>query len=503
MADTSSVKIRVHWWLDFSPAWIALLCVCFLFADSAIAQKVSRGTSTSGNRTSGPKVSKGASSPDPAKAPVKTVTRTEYKTVSVEPNKGDLVLVAVSQASVTLTRAGAKQAEKFNIEADNVTLTRNALTPGTYNIAVAHPDYEAFNAQVIIRKGVTTTVEADLVSRFGSIVLTGIPANAKLSLDQQPLSTERYKIENKNVIISRVPVGAHSLKITLEGYDDFIRDNITVTPGNASVIPAEISLPTVRLMLTTQPGARVYADNEEKGTTQPDGSISVSLPPGKHTIRLYKEGYEDWKKEFTLTLKNKTVNERVELAPTVVSVEGDWLPVIGARKWFPNPAPWQFDKTGARISGDQVFLFDTERDKDFNFYRNFRLEFDAKFANGKGLAWIVRAKDRNNYYLFELNGPGSSEPNTFKFYVCREGQLEELDSKPVIEKIDAPGESFHFIFEARGDRFETRIAISSQPRPEAQPLAIFTDRTFNGGGVGFRSKEDKQMLLNFFVITPI
>jgi hypothetical protein len=219
-------------------------------------------------------------------------------------------------------------------------------------------------------------------------------------------------------------------------------------------------------------------------------------------VRVLKDGYQEWRKELSFSLENNPVAERVNLIPIPNSAEGDWQPPLGARKWRPQPAAWRFDATGAHIKGDQLVLFQTDANRDFNTYRDFKLEFDVVFTNGKGVAWVARAKDRNNYYLFEISGPRSGKP-IFNFYICQDGRLELKDSRPIVEKMDKPGDSFHISFESRGGRFDTRMTSASAPSVNPYLIGISQDDTFSYGGVGFRGKDQSEALLQTFFIIPL
>jgi hypothetical protein len=154
------------------------------------------------------------------------------------------------------------------------------------------------------------------------------------------------------------------------------------------------------------------------------------------------------------------------------------------------------------IKGDALALFNTETGRDFNTYRDFRIEFDVVFTNGRGVGWAARAKDRANYYLFEISGARAGRP-VINFYVCQDGSLELKDSRPIVEKIDKAGDSFHIIFEARGNRFDTQMTIASAPSAKPHLIGIFQDESFSYGGVGFRGKDQAESLLQTFFIIPL
>ena len=120
----------------------------------------------------------------------------------------------------------------------------------------------------------------------------------------------------------------------------------------------------------------------------------------------------------------------------------------------------------------------------------------------QGVAWAARAKDPANYYLIEISRPQTGTP-TFHFYVCRNGKLEWRDSQCIVEKIDQPGDSFHIIFEARGNRFDTRMIIARAPSDKPHLIGIFQDGSFTYGGVGFRGKNQSESLLQAFFVIPL
>jgi hypothetical protein len=438
---------------------------------------------------------------------VKIITKTEFVRVAVRRDKGYLSVVAVPTAVVTLTPITANQkkppAIKETVRDEDGSLNLINLLPGKYKIVIEHPDYDPYSATIQVDPARPDTFVADkkMVSKFGAIRIGGAPANAKIFLDDTPVAPSRLAVENQNAVIPKVPVGKHSLRISKAGYADFDRE-IDVAPGKQTFVSAQLDLARVTLNLTSEPGARVYIENEEKATVPSDGDVAIQLTPGRHTLRVLKEGYQEWRKELTLSLENKTVAERAALVPVPNSAEGDWQPSLGARKWRPQPAAWRFDASGALVRGDQLVLFHTDVNRDFNTYRDFKIEFDVVFTNGNGASWVARAKDRNNYYIFEISGPRSGKP-VFNFYVCQDGKLELKDSRPIVEKIDKPGESFHIIFEARGGRFDTRMIIASAPATKPHLIGISQDDSFSYGGVGFRGKDQSESLLQTFFVIPL
>jgi hypothetical protein len=435
---------------------------------------------------------------------VRVITKTEFIKVPVLSNKGYLSVVAVPAAAVTLTplQTGPKKPPAIReiIKGEDGSLNLINLLPGQYKIAIEHPDYLPYSDTIQVDPARPETFVAmyKMVARHGEIRIGGAPSDAKVFLDDAPVTPARQASDN--ALLSKIPVGKHRLRISKSGYIDFAQE-LDVQPGKQSFVSAQLALATVTLSLTSEPGARVYIGNEERAVIPSGGNVKIPLAPGRQSILVQKDGFQEARKDLALSLANNPASERIELVPIPSSAEGDWQPSLGPRKWFPAPTAWRFDAAGALIRGDKPILYDTESNRDFNTYRDYKIEFDVVFANGKGLAWIARARDPENYYLFEISGPLTSPK--FHFYVCRDGKLEWKDTQQIVEKMDKRGDSFHFIFEARGNRFDTRMTIASAPSAQPYVIGIFQDDAFSYGGTGFRAKDLSESLLQTFFVVPL
>ena len=482
--------------------FVSLLLAGLPWSDAHAQKRSERGRE--GTATVGPKRTDRTI---PESERVKAIAKTEFTRVIVRPNKGYLSVVAVTGAVVTLT-AAAPASKKVApvreiIKDEDGSLNLINLLPGSYAIQIQHEDYLPFTGSVQVDPAKPDTFVAinKMIAKYGGIRIGGAPAGAKVYLDEVLVKPASLINENQSLVMTRIPAGKHRLRIAREGMVDFDRE-VNVPPGEQALVAAQMELAQVTLTLIAAPGARVYIGSEERAILPQDGRLTLKLPPGLNAIRILKDGYQEWKKDLSLALTKPAVEERVALTPIPSSAEGDWEPSLGPRKWFPAATGWKFDASGALIRGEIPVLFDTESNRDFNVYRDFRLEFDTILRNGRGMAWVARARDPQNYYLFEITGPRSGKP-TFNFYICRNGQLEWKDSRPIVEKIDKAGESLHIIFEARGDRFEARMTIASAPTASPHLIGIFQDDLFSYGGIGFRGHEQSEALLQSFFIIPI
>src|SRR5262245_3800886 len=222
---------------------------------------------------------------------VKVMTKTEFVRVAVRRDKGYLSVVAVPTAVVTLTPITANQkkppAIKETVRDEDGSLNLINLLPGKYKIVIEQPDYDPYSATIQVDPARPDTFVADkkMVSKFGAIRIGGAPANVKIFLDDAPVAPSRLTVENQNAVIPKVPVGKHSLRITKAGYADF-GGEIDVAPGKQTFVSAQLDLARVTLNVTSEPGAKVYIENEEKATIPSDGDVAIQLTPGRHTLRV-------------------------------------------------------------------------------------------------------------------------------------------------------------------------------------------------------------------------
>ena len=163
---------------------------------------------------------------------------------------------------------------------------------------------------------------------------------------------------------------------------------------------------------------------------------------------------------------------------------------------------------GRRIKGEMTGLFKTAvAENKFNLFDNFIFHIKVSFVNGKGVAWIVRAKDFDNYYLFKLTTDKSeSGKRELNFYICREGKLTRLEPVEVFVPMGEPCNSYDIYTLANGGNFRVFIRPFIRKdedenellnKPDSGPVGIgvFHDDTFPHGGVGFRPMEGMDILL--------
>lgn len=491
----------IHRRLPRSFAHFLAALVIGLPGSAALAQKVGRDS------TQPPVRSGGAGGPKVGRDLPAKPTEVAAPVAVVRSNEGALALFAVRQAAVAiapLRGAGPGKPFEYQLGAQKNTLSLARMRPGSYQLTITHPDYHPYSATVAIKQGEPTVVNAELVSKYGEVVVDSDPGDASVSLLTQPGIKARPD-DRGVIVIPRVPVGDHEVKVSKAGYDDRT-EKLKVYPGKQTPVAVKLTRSTVTLTVKSRPEARIYLNNEEKGAVRDEaGAVISNLLPGDYQMRVALDGYEEVVRPLSLSLDVRQKVETVELVPIAESSEGAETLQTGTIKWLGAEA-WRQDKRGIYVSGDRPVLFKGATEKrPFNFYRDFDLTFDLRFANGKGAAWILRAKDPGNYYLVELATRQSvAGRKVINFYLCRDGKCELKDSNVVVENLERGDDSYTIRVEARGPKLTHFITVASAPKSGGpQPLATFEDDTFRIGGVGFRGINGTETLLQTFFVQPV
>ena len=430
--------------------------------------------------------------------------------VKVAANYAALVMWMTSGSKVSLTPVPGSKSnppQNFNLSQNNK-LTLRSVRPSKYKLEVTHPDYQPYVQEIVVGRGEIVSLLVDQVSRFGSIIVKVSPPGSKLELDGRVLGAADYQSdEQRRLVIRKVPVGKRTLKVSHPGFDDW-DGNVEVKPGEPTPETAVLKAATITLSVKTRVGAQVYLDDVSQSEVPGSGLLVMAdLAPGDHRLSVRLDGYEQFDKKLTLSLNNRAVTEEVELIPIRSSSEATIDDVNPRLNWTPDPAAWGFEKKGIVVRGGNPVLFKGANERrPFSYYDDFTMQLLLSFQNGQGAAWIVRAKDFKNYYLFELTtskGQGARK-GVFKVYICRDGNLESGPGTDVYDDIDNPRATIRILLEARGNRFHHKIEVSTDKKPELKTLGDYTDEknTFAIGGIGFQGLKGMETVIHQLNVTP-
>lgn len=422
------------------------------------------------------------------------------KVVRVEPNKGYLALFTIPQAKVVITPLSSenelgKPLPTGTADEEGLVVFPG-LTPGNYKLEVSCPDYEPLDDTVNIVKGKQTARQAPLRSRFATLRI-GLAAQADkdvvVKLNNQPF--EKTKIEAGQLVFERVPVGKQTFIFSKEGFEDWTQE-FEIRPGN-NFFSAQMKEALIAVTIQTQPHAEIFIGNDPKREATEIGELKLNLTRGERKVRVLLPGFEPAEKSLTLTDEPRSLTVPIPLTPIADDSDFDEPFDPSQKTWTPYPpAGWEVQaRRGMKMAGETMaFVFNTTLpNRRFNIYRDFDLLMNLRLAKGKGVAWIVRAEDEKNYYLFELD----RERKQLLFYICQNGKTRLIRQDNAVVNLDDTERFYRITLEVRGHQFSHKIETPDGPIPLG---GTFEDSAFRLGGVGLRALSGAEVFINQFSI---
>jgi hypothetical protein len=124
--------------------------------------------------------------------------------------------------------------------------------------------------------------------------------------------------------LSRVQPGEHVLRIGKEEYLTY-EQRVDVKGTDRKTIRISLERMTGELLVSTEPeDSSIYIDGKPVGTSPYEGK---SLSPGKHKVKIVKEGYETWERDAVVE-----GGKRVEVFTMLNQKKREMSPALAPRK---------------------------------------------------------------------------------------------------------------------------------------------------------------------------
>jgi hypothetical protein len=425
------------------------------------------------------------------------------KTAATRSNGVLFVLTEPPAANVNIKNRQGESVRRG--QSDSEGEFRAELSPGTYDVEVTIDMYLPLTRKAVVPKANYEVVRAELTPTTGSITILGsFESDMQVFLDGKPaaaVSKTKTRIELKDVL-----AGAHTLRMEHPAMEAW-EQKVEVKGGATTTLSAIPKRKMASLVVTSERDAMIFLDDKPKARVGESGQVAITdLEPGKHTVRAEKELHE--KSERTIELvagKEEKLEMRLAMVALSPAISDSFREGI---KFWDAPVTWQASNTagnlGMIVSGPGVgFARDIVNDR-HHVYKDFTMTFAISFRNGKGAAWVMRARDKNSYYLFQLVGPKGTSPNTFRSFICQNGEHKQLRAaERVPEDLGRPDDTYQITIEARGGTITHRIQANSAPKSEEpKPFSVLQNVIFSQGGIGFGTKEGEEFIVRFLGIIP-
>jgi len=207
--------------------------------------------------------------------------------------------------------------------------------PGNHPVIVKLSGYYDYSQTVYVTARTTQYVSATLspVTQSGSIRVYSQPGGANVYLDG---SYRGQTDSSGNLVISSLPAGTYSVKVTKPQYSDAVY-SVQVRQGQESTVQAYLSpvsptgtptsppAQTGSLSVTSSPsGAQVFIDNMYRGYTP---STYDDLTTGMHALTLKLTGYQDYSTTIQIN-QGSTATVQAALSPAPTPTQSALWPVI-------------------------------------------------------------------------------------------------------------------------------------------------------------------------------
>ena len=170
------------------------------------------------------------------------------------------------------------------------------LSPGIYSVKAQKPKHHDDYQNIEIMLGEVKNVNFNLRPQYGTLDITTTPWDANITIEDKVYGKTPKTIKD-------ILVGTYTVKLTKEGYTS-ITKTITIKEGQTEEINEELSSGKQITINSSPQGAKLYIDNNYKGTTPYTSNLSF----GKHNVKLTKAEYEDLSQSINVKENNKDIN---------------------------------------------------------------------------------------------------------------------------------------------------------------------------------------------------
>nr|VFJ60662.1 MAG: Formylglycine-generating enzyme, required for sulfatase activity, contains SUMF1/FGE domain [Candidatus Kentron sp. FW] len=196
-----------------------------------------------------------------------------------------------------------------------------------------------------------TDEEAGTIRLPTKLVIQFTIPEARVSIDGEDIGPPGFTYT--------LTAGDHTVQVSKTGYEPF-ETRIRLEPGEERTLPVTLAPKPARLIVRSNvSGDTVIIDGKAMGPTSPD---AYTLPPGEHTIRVEKKGFEPFETRVVLaaggeeTIRARLVSEGPVAGQTFRDrlkdgSPGPWMMVLPAGEFMmgsPEDEPGRLSDEGPR-----------------------------------------------------------------------------------------------------------------------------------------------------------
>lgn len=346
----------------------------------------------------------------------------------------------------------------------------------------------------------TTTGALSVVSESEAMVFIR-PVNAKDFIDKEAIAPAKGQ-----VIFDNLPPGQYHVVAELDGYQDGEGD-ITISPGQIAGLTLRLApeIYTVTIKTNVRAGDVRYRLNA-KGqipnvvAMKSNGQAVISnLRAGEYEVdvRAADAAY----KPLPALIQVGKGNTEFEVNLVRALCEETYSEAWSSLNGWEAPAGWTVGNRKLSVKSVGVAL---PKDECPRHFADFELTSDVKMLNDIGVSFVLRAQDKQSYYLVQLTGAKADEPWVLRGYLVQGGRKQQLGRSVPIDAFaqSMTGKFFSVVLLAKGNNIT--ISVNDSETGDILPLGKLADpgKLFALGAVGLSAAGTEQYEVARFIVKP-
>lgn len=304
----------------------------------------------------------------------------------------------------------------------------------------------------------------------------------------------------RQFIFNDLKPGRYRVYAELDGYYPVEKDNVVVVANKALsvTLPLKPKTYTVTINTNVSTGQVTYEKKDEPerigGVVRIQnghaelkellaGEYDVDIIPGRE-----EAGYQTLRASIKLPDVGSKFNVKLNRLNSTATFSEAWINLDG----WDAPNSWRVASGKLLVNGEGVAI---PRNEKFLHYTDFQLSSDVNMISGVAASFVVRAADKQNYYLIQLTGPNVDEPYVLRGFIVKKGVLQSLQApirtEPFIATIK-PGEFIHVLLTMKDNKVDVKIRDNQTGELVALGILTDPDRNFTSGAVGIAARDNNE-----------
>jgi hypothetical protein len=348
-------------------------------------------------------------------------------------------------------------------------------------------------------------------AKTGSLVALAAP-NAKLFLEMEGSQSEEDDREGQiepgqsHFIFTGLKPGRYRLSVELEDFEDTSGKNgvqfVTIKEDPPAVVVFNLRRRAYNVTINTNisAGEITYSAKGEPAriaTIRANKVILPNLPAGKYDIEIRPTelGYQTLKHSIVVGEGQTAFKVDIDRKLSAGVLAANWVTL---NEWD-APQGWTVNTQKLLPKGRGVAL---PRDESVRYYADFEMVCQVKMINDTAASFVLRAKDKQNYYLIQITGGKADERYVVRGFVVQNGVERRLPNELLVTDQSISRDFFTVTIRCVENRIKVDITT-----PDGLDLNLGelqdANSTFSVGAPGIAIRGLEEVEVGFLHVKPL